>query len=98
MPSVACERAMEDRRRVRWRGRATVAVIRLAVGLAVSGMLDLPPATARSPIGRYWRMERQLRADEERLHSAVGVSGSIWALRREMWQPLPPASTTRIGV
>lgn len=58
--------------------------------VAVSGMLDLPPATARSPIGRYWRIERQLRADEARMHSAVGVSGSIWALRREMWQPLPP--------
>jgi hypothetical protein len=34
-------------------------------------------------------MERQLRADEAAVHSAIGVSGSVWAMRAELWQPLP---------
>jgi hypothetical protein len=38
---------------------------------------------------RYWRFERELRAREAAWDSAVGVSGALYALKRELWQPLP---------
>lgn len=56
---------------------------------AVSGQLELPEGTRRSWVEHYWRMERRLRADEAAVHSAIGVSGSVWAMRAELWQPLP---------
>lgn len=56
---------------------------------AVSGQLELPEGARRSWVEQYWRMERQLRADEAAVHSAIGVSGSVWAMRAELWEPLP---------
>lgn len=58
---------------------------------AVSGMLDLPGAgDSRNLAEHYWRYERWLRQWEARLHSSVGVTGAIYAMRRALWQPLPP--------
>jgi poly-beta-1,6-N-acetyl-D-glucosamine synthase len=58
---------------------------------AVSGMLDLPGAEgSRNLAEHYWRYERWLRRWEARLHSSVGVTGAIYAMRRALWQPLPP--------
>ena len=60
---------------------------------AVSGALQLPgdrpDSAGRSPVEWYWLFERVLRAAEARLHSAVGVSGSIYAMWRCAWQPMP---------
>jgi cellulose synthase/poly-beta-1,6-N-acetylglucosamine synthase-like glycosyltransferase len=58
---------------------------------ATSGSLELPRANGSSPplINRYWALERWLRRCEARVHSSVGVSGAIWALRRSLWSPLP---------
>jgi cellulose synthase/poly-beta-1,6-N-acetylglucosamine synthase-like glycosyltransferase len=57
---------------------------------AVSGALRLGnEADSESLLGRYWSAERQLRASEARLHSTIGVSGSIYAMRRSLWAPLP---------
>lgn len=56
---------------------------------AISGQLELPEAGHRSLVEHYWRFERLLRRDEARLHSAIGVSGSIYAMRRKLWTPLP---------
>lgn len=56
---------------------------------AVSGQLELPDAGHRSLVEHYWRFERRLRRDEARLHSAIGVSGSIYAMRRRLWSALP---------
>ncbi|MEP7381417.1 MAG: glycosyltransferase [Gemmatimonadota bacterium] len=57
---------------------------------AVSGALQIGrdgvPATLAE---RYWILERRLRAAEARLHSAVGVTGAVYAMRRECWDPLP---------
>jgi cellulose synthase/poly-beta-1,6-N-acetylglucosamine synthase-like glycosyltransferase len=68
----------------------------LAAGLgdartgAVSGMLELPGAHGTLNLAeRYWRLERWLRKWEARLHSSVGVTGAIYAMRRELWTPLP---------
>lgn len=56
---------------------------------AVSGQLELPEGRRRSLLEHYWRFERRLRRDEAQVHSAIGVSGSIYAMRRALWNPLP---------
>lgn len=56
---------------------------------AVSGALDLGQASRGTLIGSYWNYERALRRAEASVHSSIGVSGSIYAMRRELWQPLP---------
>ncbi len=60
---------------------------------AVGGALQLPGDRAggsgRSPVEWYWFLERALRSAEARLHSTVGVSGSIYAMWRSEWQPMP---------
>ena len=57
---------------------------------AVSGMLDLPGANGmRNLAERYWRYERWLRRWEARVDSSVGVTGAIYATRRQLWTPLP---------
>lgn len=57
---------------------------------AVSGVLDLPGAAGALNVAeRYWRYERWLRRSEARVHSSVGVTGAIYAMRRSLWSPLP---------
>jgi cellulose synthase/poly-beta-1,6-N-acetylglucosamine synthase-like glycosyltransferase len=57
---------------------------------AVSGMLELPGAHGSLNLAeRYWRLERWLRKWEARVHSCIGVTGAIYAMRRELWKPLP---------
>jgi len=79
---------------------AADTIRRLVTGLAtddrlgaIGGALQLPgdaPGTVgRSPIEWYWRLERQLRWAEARVHSAVGVSGSVYAMWRRDWIPMP---------
>ncbi|MHB1225679.1 MAG: glycosyltransferase [Gemmatimonadaceae bacterium] len=56
---------------------------------AVSGALAISDGRrARTPAELYWVMERRLRADEARLHSVVGVTGAVYAMRRALWSPL----------
>jgi poly-beta-1,6-N-acetyl-D-glucosamine synthase len=56
---------------------------------AVSGRLEIPPGRAR--LARmYWAYERWLRRREAVVHSTVGATGAVFAIRREVWQPLPP--------
>jgi cellulose synthase/poly-beta-1,6-N-acetylglucosamine synthase-like glycosyltransferase len=58
---------------------------------AVSGALHLEPGDDSGRAARlYWRFERWLRQQEARLHSAVGVTGAVYAMRRTLWQALPP--------
>lgn len=70
--------------------RALVAPLanpRIAV---VSGMLELPhDAGGGGMIDAYWRYERWLRWREARVHSTVGVTGAVSAMRRSLWSPLP---------
>jgi len=57
---------------------------------AVTGELELDVADGvLGGVGLYWRYERWLRRNEGRLHSTVGVSGSISAVRRELFRPIP---------
>jgi cellulose synthase/poly-beta-1,6-N-acetylglucosamine synthase-like glycosyltransferase len=56
---------------------------------ATSGRLVLPADGASGLFRLYSRYELALRAAEARLHSAVGVSGSVYAMRAALWEPLP---------
>ncbi|WP_235956900.1 glycosyltransferase [Fundidesulfovibrio magnetotacticus] len=62
---------------------------------AVSGRLCLRPASqtaAASGVGSYWNYEVMLRDSEAASGSVVGVTGAIYAMRRELWTPLPPGT------
>jgi cellulose synthase/poly-beta-1,6-N-acetylglucosamine synthase-like glycosyltransferase len=61
-----------------------------AVG-AVGGELlfeDADTGFARG-IDAYWRYEKLIRHAESRSGSMIGVSGALYAMRRELFQPLP---------
>ena len=69
---------------------ALVEELREPALAAVSGMLELPGAGGPLNLSeQYWRYERWLRSWEARLHSSVGVTGAIYAMRRSLWEPLP---------
>ncbi len=62
-----------------------------AVG-AVSGALVLKEESAGGgelTVDWYWRMEKFIRERESLLSSTVGATGAIWALRRQLFSPLP---------
>jgi cellulose synthase/poly-beta-1,6-N-acetylglucosamine synthase-like glycosyltransferase len=40
-------------------------------------------------VGLYWRYEKCIRRAESRVHSTVGATGAIYAMRRELYRPLP---------
>ncbi|MGB2714466.1 MAG: glycosyltransferase family 2 protein [Vicinamibacterales bacterium] len=40
-------------------------------------------------LGLYWKYEKWQRRNESRLRSTLGATGAIYALRRQLWQPLP---------
>ena len=57
---------------------------------AVSGDLVIVCAPGvMSGVGFYWRFEKWLRKKESRIHSVVGVTGAISAVRRELFRPIP---------
>jgi cellulose synthase/poly-beta-1,6-N-acetylglucosamine synthase-like glycosyltransferase len=59
---------------------------------AVSGELILDsdggPAVGEG-VGFYWKYEKFIRRSESRVDSTVGVTGAIYALRRELFEPIP---------
>lgn len=63
-----------------------------AVG-AVSGELILQTAPGvMASVGLYWRYEKWLRQREARIHSTVGLTGAICAVRRQLFRPVPPGT------
>jgi poly-beta-1,6-N-acetyl-D-glucosamine synthase len=57
---------------------------------AVSGDLELEAASGiLAGVGTYWRFEKWLRQQESQIHSQVGVTGAISAVRRELFRPIP---------
>lgn len=63
-----------------------------AVG-CVCGELRLraQAGVARSE-GLYWRYETLLKFLESRLNALLGANGAVFAIRRELYQPLPPGT------
>lgn len=59
---------------------------------AASGELLLVDAEGRptgDALGLYWRIEKLVRRLESATGSVVGVTGAIYAIRRELWRDLP---------
>lgn len=59
---------------------------------AVSGeLVFLDPEThTGANVGLYWRYEKWIRDAESRVHSVAGVTGALYAIRREDFKPLYP--------
>lgn len=60
---------------------------------AVSGDLILQaPDGALAGVGLYWRMEKWLRVREGLIHSTIGATGAISAVRKALYEPLRPGT------
>lgn len=72
--------------------RALVAALADPTVGAVSGELLLAPPEAETNEGvsLYWRYEKLIRRSESRFDSTVGVTGALYALRRERYVPIDP--------
>jgi len=46
-------------------------------------------STISEGVGLYWRYEKWLRRHESTVGSILGSTGAIYALRRDLWRPLP---------
>jgi poly-beta-1,6-N-acetyl-D-glucosamine synthase len=46
-------------------------------------------STIADGIGLYWRYEKTLRRLESQIGSTLGATGAVYAMRRELWTPLP---------
>lgn len=59
---------------------------------AVSGRLVIGDSAdaAVEGVRRYWQFEVALRQAESTTGSVVGVTGAVYAMRREAYEPLPP--------
>lgn len=61
---------------------------------AVSGELHLRKRSGTSPGGEgtgfYWKYEKFIRANESWAGSTVGATGAIYAIRRHLFEPIPP--------
>lgn len=40
-------------------------------------------------VGLYWRYEKFIRANESRADSTIGATGAIYAIRRDLFEPIP---------
>lgn len=58
-----------------------------AVG-CVSGELRLRGSAGNNQDSLYWRFEQLLKFFEARIGGLLGANGAIYAIRRELWQPL----------
>jgi cellulose synthase/poly-beta-1,6-N-acetylglucosamine synthase-like glycosyltransferase len=61
---------------------------------AVSGRLVIGETSASGgvyAVARYWDVETRLRLAESRTGSVVGTTGAIYAMRRTLYEPVPPA-------
>jgi biofilm PGA synthesis N-glycosyltransferase PgaC len=74
--------------------RALVASFADAGVGAVSGELHLRKRYGTSPGGEgagfYWKYEKFIRANESWAGSTVGATGAIYAIRRALYEPIPP--------
>lgn len=52
-------------------------------------LLNEDSAEACDAIGLYWRYEKTLRSLESSIHSVLGATGAIYAIRRELYRPIP---------
>ena len=62
---------------------------------AVSGELILESNTSgptAEGVGLYWTIEKWIRQKEAQIDSIVGATGAVYAIRRSLFEPLPPGT------
>ncbi len=59
---------------------------------AVSGELILDSSSPDQSLGIYWKIEKIIRKLESETGSVVGVTGAIYAIRRELYSDIPPGT------
>ena len=66
------------------------------VGVVVGRLVLVDPATGKNADGLYWRYETFLKTCEAKLGALLGANGAIYAIRRSLYEPIPPgrSSTT----
>ncbi|MFG0335646.1 MAG: glycosyltransferase family 2 protein [Maioricimonas sp. JB049] len=60
------------------------------IGGVCGKLLLIDPETGGNVDGLYWRYENFLKEREGRLGALLGVNGAIYAMRRSLYQPIPP--------
>lgn len=60
------------------------------VGAVVGRLVLVDPLTGRNADGVYWKYETFLKKCEGRLGALLGANGAIYALRRDLYVPIPP--------
>jgi cellulose synthase/poly-beta-1,6-N-acetylglucosamine synthase-like glycosyltransferase len=50
---------------------------------------EIGGSAVREGVGLYWKYEEWIRRSEARFNSVIGATGAIYAIRRNLWQPLP---------
>ncbi len=63
-----------------------------SVGAASGDLVVEAQPGVMGGVGFYWHFEKWLRKQEGRVHSSVGVTGAISAVRRELFPPVPPGT------
>jgi cellulose synthase/poly-beta-1,6-N-acetylglucosamine synthase-like glycosyltransferase len=63
-----------------------------AVGAVCGRLLLTDPATGANVDGVYWRYETFLKRCEGRLGALLGANGAIYAIRRDLFVPIPPGT------
>ncbi|MBI3911300.1 MAG: glycosyltransferase family 2 protein [Armatimonadetes bacterium] len=58
----------------------------------VSGELSLEQHGGASGEGLYWKYEGWIKRNESRLGFLIGCNGGIFAMRRDLYRPLPPST------
>lgn len=62
------------------------------VGAVVGRLVLVDPATGRNADGLYWKYETFLKRCEGRLGALLGANGAIYAIRRSLYEPIPPST------
>lgn len=58
---------------------------------AASGSLEIESSVAGAGAGIdfYWKLEKFIRSAESRIDSCIGCTGAIYAIRRDLFEPMP---------
>ncbi len=59
------------------------------VGAVVGRLILVDPTTGQNSDGLYWRYETFLKRAEARVGALLGANGALYALRRDLYQPIP---------
>jgi len=59
------------------------------VGAVVGRLVLVDPQTGRNADGLYWKYETFLKRCEGRLGALLGANGAIYAIRRNLYEPIP---------